>query len=237
MTACGAGVIGSVASFSGTAAAEESDPYDGGRTTVIDDSDGEDFAEVHTAVTGPKQVPDDWQESKMALAMPVSYGDQSTNNGLNNVDITCELIDSPCEGTGFDFRHIDPYSPGENGELDPELKYAIDVAWECMSWFLRPPSPTDLMTDSDDTSVSNKNGEFCIERDDGPSPPPSADWEVDFTMDYDTDRVPVGDWKWELTASGDVGYHDPMHGRGPGFQVLGDFEHTHEIELTVYDHD
>jgi hypothetical protein len=236
--ACGAGVVGSVVSFSGTAAADRDEPYDGGRETMIETRDGDKFAEIHTAVTGPKQIDADWSDIKMALAMPVSYsntGPVMNDEGLNNVEIRCELTSSPVEGRGFDFARIDPYSPGESdSELSEALEYAIDVVWDNMPWSrLGAPSPSSLISDADDTSISNRNAEFCIEREGkyGVSPP-SADWKVDFEHSADSGGVSVGDWTWELTASADVGFWSTGT-LNPGFNTVGEFTHRHEIELTV----
>lgn len=243
MKTIGAGAVGSSILFSGNATASHTTDYDGGERTRIDEyrDCGEDwYAEIHSSVNGPKNIDDNRSTINMGLACPVGwdYCDGYANNfALNNVEVNCKLVDSPASGSGFEFQAIQPYKHGDNDDDLPKwLKYAVDFAWDAMPWDLPAPSPSDLITDSDSSSVTNNGDEFTITKSDNTYGvgQPGAEWEVDFYSH--NGGTPTGDWTWDLTVEADVGYWSTGQYNG-GFNKVDDFYHHHDITVTVEDSD
>jgi len=244
MKIIGVGAVGSSALFSKGVGASHNADYDGGEKTLVDeyrDCGEEDYyAEIHSSVNGPKNVDDNRSTINMGLACPVGwkYCDNHVNNfALNDVEVNCELVDSPAPDAGFEFEEIEPYRHGNNDDDLPKwLKYAVDFTWEAMPWDLAAPSPSDLIPDSDNSSVTNNGDEFTIKKSDDTYGvgEPGAEWEVDF--DSHNGGTPTGDWNWNLTVEADVGYCSTSQ-RNPGFNKVDDFYHSHDITVTVEDTD
>jgi hypothetical protein len=247
MKIIGAGVVASGLPLSGTAGASHNEPYDEVREDIIDSNgnkgcENEDFAEVHSSVDGPKTVDDNRSTINQGLAVPAGYIDceDEYSRALDDAKIHVEIVDSPADDTGFDFKNVEPYVHGNNSDdnYTKWLKYAIDFAWDSVPWTAPAPSPADLIFDDDSgPSVSTGGGEFTIQwnnYEDLASGGFGAEWEVDFWSH--NGGTPTGDWTWRLTASADVGYLS-TGSYDPGFNKEGEFSHEHDIVVSVEDTD
>lgn len=240
-----AGVVGSLASASdlvvSVVSASHTEPYDTRDETQIDDSDGHPFAQVQSAVNGPKTVDDDRSTINQGVAIPIGYDDSSKwdsiPKGAENLTVEFGVTSVPGD---FDAQNIDIRKQGSSSTSYSQwLSYAIDIAWEStVGWFVPIPSPDDLLLDDDNTSLSRPSdyeGFEATYHGLGESyEGAGVEWEIDFYAHNGS--TPTGTWDFYTICSGDVGYYN-VGGGESGFNKVGDFWHYHDVEVTVEDLD
>lgn len=245
MKMTGASMMASGLPLSGTALASHTEAYDDGAKTIIDSNgnsgcENEEFAEVHSSVSGPKTVDDNRSTINQGVSVPVGYQECETEytKAIDDVEIHVEMVSNPADGTGFEFQNVDPYLQGDSA--DPKysrwLQKAIDFAWDKMPWSVVIPSPADLVIDdSSGPSVSVNDKSFTVEWKDWKDTSEygfGAEWEIDFFSH--NGGTPTGEWEWKLTTSADIGV-ESTSSHDPGFHKKGDFSHEHNIVVTVED--
>ncbi|WP_152421181.1 hypothetical protein [Natronolimnohabitans innermongolicus] len=241
--AAGSAILGTAATMSmSTASADRGpdpeDPHDDVVEEVLEGIDGSDFAEIHSAVTGPKRMDDQVGSVNVALAAPITYGDVAPGvmPRAENVTVTVEPDGTPGD---YDLQNIVTHEQGDDGgEAAQVVDYALDAAWSASVGRVFPiPNPMsvegttgpDISQDFNETRIDADFGRV-VEED-----IIAIRWEVDFHVDA-SGTVPHGAWVWDVTLEGDVGnYSTGM--TNPGFNKYDEFSHTHTVAISVQDYD
>ncbi|WP_135851188.1 hypothetical protein [Halorussus salinus] len=237
----GAASVSSLVRSSNVVRADRSTPYDGNQADPVY-ADGELIAEVHSSVTGPKQIESTIDNVNIGVGFPFTtqqYQDSFTVYA-NNLQVEVDSVSTP---GSYDLKNVSTHRQGSNSnwedEVDSILKYAFNAAWSVGTSVspLPAPSPYELIMNDSGTNVDdsfNQNN-FTAKYGKVQSGGVGLKYETDFYVN--NGDVPTGTWDFEVTCRADFGFTNVCWSPSceNGFNKLADVSQTHDVSIEVVD--
>ena len=227
LAAAGTGVVG-VGSIADTANARRIDPGDDDSRlySVKRDVVSGDFAEVHSAVSGPDTVSagTNGRIAQQAVSFTASYNDGYSLPGSKNAEIRVRPKNIPGDRQ-YNFDNESAYAQKAVDNIPDPFKYLLKTSWSVTLGQLGVPAPFGVALDSD-INVGSSDGQTEISASVSGGQLNGMEWAMDF-------YGPKGVYEFEVICERDLGYYQSSPKTGSRFWVPVDHvKQQHVISFT-----